>query len=85
MSERAKNRNDKGLDDGILAAKAACRALSLGEGGTTGRVVEGGLSPELGELKIRDWGLNGVAGTGVFGGTEGPAGLGEKPGKLYPL
>lgn len=73
------------LDDGILAAKAACRELSLGEGGTTGRGGEGRWMPELGELKRRDWGLKGVAGSGVFGGTEGAAGLGERPGKLYPL
>lgn len=39
----------------------------------------------LGELKERDWGLGGGTGTGVLGGTEGPAGLGEGPKKLNPL
>lgn len=34
---------------------------------------------------MRVWGLVGGTGTGVFGGTEGPAGLGEGPEKVNPL
>lgn len=73
------------LDGGILEPKAACRAFDLGEGGTTaGGVVEDRLRA-LGELMGRDWGLGGGTGTGVLGGTEGPAELGEGPKKLNPL
>lgn len=78
------------LAGGILAAKAACLALVLGDGGATGRGVTGrGVEDEwaraLGELKDKDWGLVGGTGTGVFGGTEGPTELGEGPGKLTAL
>ncbi len=73
------------LDGGILAAKAACRVFDLGEGGTMGGGVEEGWLRALGEFKERDWGLGGGTGTGVLGGTEGPAGLGEGPKKLNPL
>lgn len=73
------------LDDGILVAKAACRAFILGEGGTTKGAVEEGWLRGLEELKERNWGLRGVAGTGVLGGTEGPVRLGGGPGKLNPL
>lgn len=49
-------------------------------------MVEGWLRA-LGELKEKDWGLGGGSGTGtgVLGGTVGPAGLGEGPMKLKPL
>ncbi|TNN87674.1 hypothetical protein EYF80_002021 [Liparis tanakae] len=73
------------LDGGILEAKAACRVFDLGEGGTMERDVEEGWLGTLGELKERDWGLGGGTGTGVLGGTEGPAGLGEGPKKVNPL
>lgn len=73
------------LDGGILEAKAACRVFDLGEGGTMGGGVEDGWLRALGEIKERDWGLGGGTGTGVLGGTEGPAGLGEGPKKLNPL
>lgn len=73
------------LDGGILEAKAACRAFDLKEGGTTSGGVEEGWLRALGELKERAWGLGGGMGTGVLGGTKGPAGLGEGPLKLNPL
>lgn len=73
------------LEGGILEAKAACRAFDLGEGGTTVAGVEEGWLRALGELKEKGWGLGGGAGTGVLGGTEGPAGLGEGPEKVNPL
>lgn len=67
------------LDGGILAAKAACRVFSLGEG----EVVEEDWLRTLGEVK--DWGQGDGTVTGVLGGTEGPAELGEAPGELNPL
>lgn len=73
------------LDGGILAAKAACRVFDLGEGGTIGRGVEEGWLRATGELRGRDWGLGGGRGTGVLGGTEGPAEPGGGPKKLNPL
>lgn len=73
------------LECGILEAKAACRAFVLGEWGTTTAGVDEGWLRALGELKERDTGLGGGTGTGVLGGTEGPAGLGEGPKKLNPL
>lgn len=73
------------LDGGILEAKAACRVFDLGEGGTMERGVEDGWLRTLGELKEREWGLGGGPADGVLGGTEGPAGLGDGPGKLNPL
>lgn len=73
------------LDGGILEAKAACRVFDLGEGGTVERGVVEGWLQTLGELKERVWGVGGGTGTGVLGGTEGPAGLGEGPGKVNPL
>lgn len=42
------------LDGGILAAKAACRALDLGDGGTMVGGVEKGWLRALGELAERD-------------------------------
>lgn len=73
------------LDGGILEAKAACWVFDLREEGTTRGGVEEGWLRALGELKGRGWGLGGGTGTGVLGGTEGPAGLGEGPKKLNPL
>lgn len=73
------------LDGGILAAKAACLVIDLGEGGTTVGGVEEGWLRALGELKERDCGLGGGMGAGVLGGTEGPTELGEGPKKLNPL
>lgn len=73
------------LDGGILAAKAACRVFDLGEGGTIGSGVEVGRLRATGELRERDWGLGGGSGTGVLGGTEGPAELEGGRKKLNPL
>lgn len=73
------------LDGGIPAAKVACRAFDLGEGGTIGRGVEVVRGRGLGEVREWDCGLGGGRGTGVLGGAEGPPGLGKGPERLAPL
>lgn len=73
------------LEGGILEAKAVGWAFDLREEGTTRGIAEEGGLWALGELKNGGWWFRDGAGTGVLGGTGGPAGLGKGPEKLKPL